>query len=183
MSRGTVPRMADETTDPQPETPAPQRRRPVKKILGYGALGLLAVFLLIQLVPYGRDHTNPPATDPVTFQTASQKQIFASACQDCHSNDTTWWWYSNIAPASWLIQDDVDGGRSNMNLSEWNKPQPELDEIKEVISKGEMPPLKYKIAPNHADARLSDKEKADLIAGFEQLYATNPPQTRQGEGG
>lgn len=176
--------MTDVTPSPDvapPPAPAPKRRN-WKRILGLGALGLIALLLVIQLVPYGRDHANPPGTQPVRFQTAAQRQIFTDACADCHSNDTKWWWYSNIAPASWLIQNDVNGGREHMNLSDWNKPQPELNEIVDAIKSGEMPPLKYKVMPNHANARLSDTEKQQLIAGFRQLYATQPPAIRQGGG-
>ena len=72
---------------------------------------------------------------------------------------------------------------TNLNLSEWNKPQPPLDEIVEKIQSGEMPPLKYKVMPNHSKARLSSKQKKELIAGFTQLYATQPPTAIRGGGG
>jgi mono/diheme cytochrome c family protein len=45
------------------------------------------------------------------------------SCFDCHSNLTKWPWDSNIAPFSWLIQRDVDSGRSALNFSEWNNVQ------------------------------------------------------------
>jgi mono/diheme cytochrome c family protein len=145
-----------------------------------GALGLVALLVVIQLVPYGRDHSNPPATKQVTFASSEAQQVFTDACSDCHSNLTKWWWYSNIAPASWLIQSDVEGGRQRMNLSEWDRQQPPLGEIVDVIAKGEMPPLKYKIAPNHANARLSDKEKQILQDAFKEVYAKDPPPVGQG---
>ena len=73
------------------------------------------------------------------------------------------------------MQSDVDGGRKILNFSEWDKPQPALAELVDVISRGQMPPLKYRVLPNHAKARLSDAEKARLIAGLRRLYATDPP--------
>ena len=42
-----------------------------------------------------------------------------------------------------------------------------------MIESGEMPPLKYKVMPNHAAARLSDKDKAALIAGFRRCTPTS----------
>ena len=55
-------------------------------------------------------------------------------------------------------QSDVNGGRQHLNVSEWDKPQPDLARIVGQIQSGEMPPLKYKIMPNHANARLSSKD-------------------------
>ena len=55
-----------------------------------GGLALLALLLLIQLVPYGRDHTNPSPTKQVALPTANERELFRSACQDCHSYNTDW---------------------------------------------------------------------------------------------
>ena len=84
-----------------------------------GVLGLL----LIQLVPYGRDHTNPRVIAEPTWDSAKTRATAVIACFDCHSNETKWPWYSNIAPMSWLVQRDVDEGREHMNLSEWTPGQ------------------------------------------------------------
>lgn len=154
----------------------------MKRVLKWVILGGAGLFLLIQLVPYGRDHTNPPVTQAAVFKSATARQLVADSCNDCHSNLTAWPWYTNVAPASWLVMNDVEEGRSTMNLSTWDEPQPELDEVVEAVESGEMPPLKYKVAPNHANARLSDEEKAALIAGFRQVYADQPPSIRQAGG-
>ena len=176
--------MADQPAAP---TPTPARERPSKKKLAlWIVLGGLGLFLLIQLVPYGRDHANPPVTQAAVFHSATVNQIVTDSCADCHSNLTKWPWYTNVAPVSWLVTNDVERrpGRT-LNLSEWNKPQPPLDRrSSEKIQSGEMPPLKYKVMPNHSKARLSSKQKKELIAGFTQLYATQPPVAiRRGGGG
>ncbi|MBK5232775.1 MAG: heme-binding domain-containing protein [Thermoleophilia bacterium] len=134
---------------------------------------LFAVFLLIQLVPYGRDHANPPVTASPKFQGAGTKALFSTSCGDCHSNLTEWKWYSNVAPVSWLVQSDVDEGRETMNFSEWDKPQPAVDELVEQITEGEMPPGKYTIL--HSNAKLTDAEKKALVAGLIATYASDPP--------
>ena len=155
----------------------------MKRIVLWVVAGGLALFLLIQLVPYGRDHKNPPVTQAAVFKSPAARQLVADSCNDCHSNLTKWPWYTNVAPASWLVMNDVKEGRRTMNLSEWGKPQPALDEVVEKIRSGEMPPLKYKVMPNHAKARLSSSEKQQLIAGFRQVYADQPPVAiRQGGG-
>jgi len=143
------------------------------------ALGLLALLLAIQLVPYGRDHANPAPTKQVELADAAQRDVFRAACGDCHSYHTDWLWYSDIAPVSWLVQSDVDGGREHFNLSTWDRPQPALDEVVGQIQDGGMPPVKYWISPYHWDAKLSAAEKRELIAGFRTLYASDPPQSQQ----
>lgn len=125
---------------------------------------LLAAFLLIQLIPYGRAHTNPAVISEPQWQDASTKDLVTRACYDCHSNESVWPWYSNVAPVSWLIQHDVDEGRQRLNFSEWGTREMEVDEIIKVVREGEMPPLQFTII--HAEARLSDTEKAQLISGL-----------------
>ena len=141
-------------------------------------LGLGALLLLIQLVPYGRDHSDPKATQLARLPNAHGEQLFEHACADCHSDHTNWRWYSSVAPASWLVYNDVKEGRQNLNLSEWDKAQPEVGEIAEQILSGGMPPIQYKLV--HPSARLTAKEKRDLIATFGELYAAHPPPVRAG---
>ena len=62
--------------------------------------------------------------------------IAAAACMDCHSNKTRWPWYTNVAPASLLVVNDVKGGREHLNLSRWDTPQPDLHEVEEAIAVG-----------------------------------------------
>jgi len=142
--------------------------RPVKITLWVVA-GLLVGFAAIQLVPYGRDHTNPRVTAEPAWDSPRTRELAKQACFDCHSNETVWPWYSNIAPVSWLVTWDVDGGRKRLNFSEW----PQLPaggaaavgaEAADKVDGGEMPPLQYKLI--HGGARLSDAEKQELVAGL-----------------
>jgi mono/diheme cytochrome c family protein len=135
-------------------------------------LGLDALAALIQLVPYGRAHGDPSPTQEVRFANADAQRLFDGACADCHSDHTSWPPYSNVAPVSWLVQRDVDEGRSVMNLSEWDKGHPDLGEVEEVILGGGMPPLQYKVA--HSRGRLSSAEKRRLAAGFRAIYRSSP---------
>ncbi len=134
---------------------------------------LVGAFLLIQLVPYGRGHANPPVTRAAAFDSQRTEQLVNQACGACHSNLTSWPVESNVAPFSWLIQHDVDEGRTTLNFSEWDRGQPSVDQVTSAVSEGEMPPLQYKIL--HSSSRLSDSEKADLIAGLRKTYAADPP--------
>jgi hypothetical protein len=139
---------------------------------------LLAAFVLLQVIPYGHDHGAPATTKRAQLSGAAAP-IAASACMDCHSNATRWPWYTNVAPASLLVVNDVKGGREHLNLSRWDKPQPDLEEVVRVIDGGGMPPVQYKLI--HGDSRLSAAQRRTLIAGFRALYANDPPPTRGGD--
>lgn len=126
---------------------------------------LLAVIVigavLIQLVPYGRDHDNPPVVNEPEWSSESDRALVARACFDCHSNETEWPWYSNIAPVSWWTQNHVDEGRAELNFSEWSWDYDELDEIAESVMEGEMPPGYYENGPSSPN--LTSWEREQLI--------------------
>jgi hypothetical protein len=124
----------------------------------------VALFLLAQLVPYGRDHTNLPVLQEPQWDSPQTRLLVQRACFDCHSNETVWPWYSNIAPVSWLVQRDTQEGREKLNFSEWGRGEQEADEIFEVVKEGEMPLPVYLIT--HPEARLNAQEKQALLEGL-----------------
>jgi mono/diheme cytochrome c family protein len=146
---------------------------PMRKWLLRGILLIASLFAVAQLVPYGRDHTNPAVTREVRWDSPRTRELAAGACFDCHSNLTVWKWYTNVAPISWLVYSDVQGGREHLDFSEWDNPQGEVGDIVEAVRDGSMPPLQYK--PLHAGARLSDSERAELAHGLEKTLAADPP--------
>jgi hypothetical protein len=131
---------------------------------------LLVFVVVIQLVPFGHSHTNPPAKKEPVWDSPQTKDLIQRACYDCHSNETTWPWYSNVAPMSWLVQQDVNDGRGHLNFSEWNGPagagSKHVKDVAEQVKEGEMPPWFYR--PMHPLSRLNDTEKLALIAGAEK---------------
>ena len=124
--------------------------------------------LLIQLIPYGHTHTNPPATKEPAWDSPQTRDLIHRACFDCHSNQTAWPWYSNVAPVSWLLQRDVNGGRSHLNFTEWDRPQKHAKDVAEQVKEGEMPPWFY--LPMHSTARLTAGEKQALMDGAEKSF-------------
>ena len=128
------------------------------------ALGLLGTFLVIQLVPYGRGHTNPPVTGEPAWDAPETRALAKQACFDCHSNETKWPAYASIAPASWLVQRDVNEGRAVLNFSEWTSPQAEAKEAAAEVLEGEMPPAAYMLV--HAHARLNAADRDRLAQGL-----------------
>ena len=140
-------------------------------LLGFGVP--IVVFFAIQFVPYGHEHTPPPTGRLVAWDARRTLELARRACFDCHSNQTLWPWYSRVAPVSWLVQRDVNGGRRHLNFTEWDKPQRHAKDIAEQVKQGDMPPWFY--LPMHPAARLTDAEKQALIDGAEKTLG---PQRR-----
>ncbi len=138
-------------------------RRLNRILIGLG-VGLLA----IQLVPYGRAHSAPPVVAEPTWSSLEVRALAKRACFDCHSNETRWPWYSNVAPVSWLVQHDVDEGREELNYSEWHGPTKASKKAAEEVREGEMPPAIYLWM--HPEARLTAPEREQLAQGL----ATTP---------
>lgn len=115
---------------------------------------LIIIFLAMQLVPVQR--TNPPVEAELEAP-AAVMEVLRRACYDCHSNETTWPWYSRVAPVSWLVVHDVEEGREHLNFSLWGQMRPMkrvqmAARIWEEIEEGEMPLPIY--LGMHAEARL-----------------------------
>ena len=144
-----------------------------KRVVRLALFGLLGLLVLVQFVPYGRDHSNPPVTAEPQWDSPRTRELAAGSCFDCHSNLTVWRWYSNVAPLSWLIQRDVDEGRQLLNFTEWDRSQGGLDEIGEVVGEGGMPPAQYTLI--HPGAKLSDTERQELVDGLHATLAASPP--------
>ena len=142
---------------------------------GIAKKALLAVAVLvviIQLVPYGHNHSSPPARNEPAWDQPETRALARRACFDCHSNETVWSVYTSIAPISWLIQHDVDKGREDLNFSEWQRPQHESSEAAETVREGTMPPWIYTLL--HREARLSPEERSALIRGLEATIGAHP---------
>jgi hypothetical protein len=135
-------------------------------VLAHFALAAGVTFGVIQLVPYGRDHSNPPVTAEPDWSSPRTRELMENACYGCHSNEVEWPWYSNIAPISWAITDHVDKGRGKVNYSEFDKSAEEADETIDEILNGSMPPGYFTSFGLHPEANLSDAEVEELVAGL-----------------
>jgi hypothetical protein len=125
-------------------------------------------FVVIQF--FGPAKSNPPIDPSQTIDaqlrvTPQVSAIFARSCNDCHSNKTRWPWYSNVAPVSWLVIDDVNQGRAAMNLSEWGRNDKDwqskkLRQMCEEVQDGAMPLNSY--TPMHPGSKLSPEDGKTL---------------------
>jgi hypothetical protein len=142
----------------------------LRKLLKYSAAILVLVLIVIQFIQ--PDRSNPPVNSASTFEAAAKPSpeltsVLRKACYDCHSHETTWPWYSRVAPVSWLVAHDVKEGREHLNFSEWGMYGPDMSQLKlkqacSEVKRGEMPLMQYKLI--HAEARLSQAD-VDTICG------------------
>ncbi len=90
--------------------------------------------------------------------------LFKNACYDCHSNEVRWPWYSNIAPFSWVISNNVKNGRKALNFSEWESydEKQKQKKLKEIFrtAYASMPPNSYK--KFHKEADLTREERTQI---------------------
>jgi hypothetical protein len=128
---------------------------------------LVAGVLLIQLLPLGRDHTNPPVTEDAPWSSPVARQLAVTACYDCHSNETEWRWYTSVAPVSWWTSSHVREGRDVLNFSEWDRRQRDEDDVAESVEERSMPPWSYTLP--HPGARLSAAERDELVRALQAL--------------
>ena len=143
----------------------------MKKILQRTGIALVVIFIGMQF--YRPERANPPvdpsktlyATVPVPEEI---RTVFERSCFDCHSNETRWPWYSEIAPAMWVVAADVDEGREHLNLSDFGNYKPlsavaKLDMICEQLLNGNMPMPNYLTL--HPGAAVS-KEEVDRVCDW-----------------
>ena len=111
-------------------------------------------------------------TDPAVLATIT------ASCQNCHSANTLWPWYSRVAPLSWLIERDVHAARAHMDLSRWStygtsEKMRLLAGMGSAVRNGVMPPKRYLLL--HPEAKLSP----DQIGGIYRWTRTVRKQLRE----
>ncbi|MHB0871518.1 MAG: heme-binding domain-containing protein [Chloroflexota bacterium] len=148
----------------------------VRWIVQWGLIVALAGGAAIQLVPHGRNHTNPPVRAEPAWDSPRTRELAVRACFDCHSNQTVWPWYSQVAPVSWLVQRDVEKGRRELNFSEWGLRQEEAEDASEEVQKGKMPPLIYTLM--HSEATLTSSERQELVRGLGATLGADEQQEK-----
>jgi hypothetical protein len=128
---------------------------------------VVGIALAIQLIR--PDFTSASVDEATTLRADTPTMnLIKNSCYDCHSNETKYPWYRNIAPISWVMADHISQGRKSLNFSNWEKIDPKiklerLKRAKETINNQLMPKSEYLMF--HEDAVLSSDEK-QLLASF-----------------
>jgi len=137
-------------------------------------VALVAFLLLIQLIRI--DKKNPPvdlSKDLITITNPPVEiaKMIKSSCYDCHSHESTYPWYSNLAPVSWYLKNHIKEAREHVNFSEWANYKPDkakrkLDACAEDIEEGDMPLSSYTLM--HSNAKLSAEQTKLLSEWFKK---------------
>jgi len=143
-----------------------------KKWIRYTLIGLLVALVIMQFFPI--DKTNPPVDSTKDYITIAQPpaniaNMLKAACYDCHSHEVKYPWYTSVAPVSWWVKGHIDHGTKHLNFSIWGdysakKAAHKIEECVEFVEETKMPLLSYIIA--HPEARMSEEERAQLVAWF-----------------
>jgi len=146
----------------------------LKKILLLLLLGLI----IIQFIHPRRNKTagaQPNYIGNIHPVPDSVRSVLTKACNDCHSNNTRYPWYSYIQPLHWWLDKHVREGKSHLNLDEYNH-RPlryryhKMEEIVEQVDEKHMPITSY--TWTHYDARLSPEERAGLVGWAKSVMDT-----------
>lgn len=150
----------------------------MNKRLKQAALVLVGVFAAAQLVRPGR--ATPPTDVNRTIRARMGTAhglvtVLDRACGDCHSNETTWPWYTQIAPLSWVMAYAVEEGRNAVNFSEWAAYSADRQRALLVLScqdasDGTMPGSPYTLL--RPEARLSAQDIETICAAARSLAAS-----------
>ncbi len=145
------------------------------KILKYFLIIALAAFIIIQFIRPNKNeggYESVMAFENTTKPSVQVATILKEQCYDCHSNQTQYPWYSEIAPASYWLADHIKDGKKHFNVSAWSeysvkKKDHKLEELIEMVEEGEMPLDSY----TWIHGKLEDDDKKLLLqwAGLVRL--------------
>lgn len=135
---------------------------------------LLALVIIQFFRPEKNIAATPAPTDIATKYTvpADVNAILQKACNDCHSNNTHYPWYSNIQPIAWWLANHIKDGKRHLNFStftsySYKRADHKMEEVIEMVEKNEMPLASY--TWSHKDAKLTEAEKTTLINWAKQV--------------
>jgi len=157
----------------------------MKKRFSIKKISLILAITLLFIQSFRIDKSTKPV-DPskdlisLTAPNAEVTQLLKTACYDCHSNQPTFPWYTNIAPLSWWIKHHIDEGSHHLNFSEWGtfelkRKNHKLDECVEMLEKNEMPMSSYTWM--HQEAKITHAQRLMLVEWFKGLKESNPSES------
>lgn len=119
----------------------------MKKILKYFLLLALVALVVIQFIRPEKNNSgyeSVVAFEAETNPSQEVREILKTNCYDCHSGQTQYPWYAEIAPVSYWLADHIKDGQGHFNASKWEsysvkKKDHKLEELIEMVEKGEMP--------------------------------------------
>ncbi len=123
----------------------------MKKIIKYIGIFLLLALVVMQFIRLDKNEEGYESLEAFKKDTKPSKEVLAilkKHCFDCHTNQTNYFWYAEIAPVSYWIANHVNHGKGDFNMATWNeysvkKRDHKLEELLEELEEGEMPLNSY----------------------------------------
>lgn len=145
----------------------------MKKLIIISFAVLLIAFVVLQFFQPEKN-TSDKSDNLVTNaenMPPSVKEAIQNACLDCHSDNTKYVWYHNIAPVSWMVNKHITDGKKELNLSEWKTLDDYdkikvLEDIRQEIERGTMPLKPYVLM--HPEAKLDEETKKAMFAWIDK---------------
>jgi cytochrome c553 len=133
---------------------------------------IILVFIVLVIIQFFRPDKNISSKTPNTdflVSTQAPETIAAminTSCYDCHSNNTNYPWYAEVAPISWMIANHVEEGKEELNFSEWStfsekRKKKKIKEMIDELEEKEMPLAGYLLM--HSEAKLSEAQTEELL--------------------
>ena len=138
----------------------------------------IAIILFLGIAQFFKiDKTNPALNSEMDFikikkAPAEIANMIKSSCYNCHSNETIYPWYTDVAPISWWVKGHINGARAYLNFSEWGSYDMEKKKlrmekaVKAVYEIKSMPLLSYTLL--HPEAKLTTAQRKKLADWFAQ---------------
>jgi len=132
--------------------------------------GLVGAFVMMQFIQPDRNESGQVSKDSMTLlyhAPDNVTQILQQSCANCHSNNTTYPWYTHIQPIGWWMSGHIRKGKAELNLDEFvgysdRRRVSKLRSMKNQVKDGVMPLKSYTFI--HRDARLSKEQKHQLVS-------------------
>jgi len=145
-----------------------------KKIL----LIIVAILIAIQFIRPSKNQSNDALTSNISNVypvPQDVSMILKKACNDCHSNNTVYPWYSQVQPVGWWLNNHIEEGKGELNFNEFaayriGRQYKKMEEVIDQVKKGEMPLSSYTLI--HTNAKLTEEEKQKLINWAQDIRNT-----------
>ena len=147
----------------------------MKKIVKLILIVALIALVIIQFIRPEKNQGGYESVMPFENETkpsVAVAEILKTNCYDCHSDQTQYPWYAEIAPFSFWLDEHIEHGKGHFNVSEWDaysikKKDHKLEELIEMVEEGEMPLDSYTWL--HGDLSPEDTKMLLQWAGLARL--------------
>jgi len=140
-------------------------------------VGLLLLAAIIQTIQPTRNLSDTLGENDISKTYAISDEvhvIFRNKCYDCHSNNTSYPWYTYVQPIGWWMAAHIYEGKEHLDFSEFKtyppkKAKHKLEELYDAVNEGWMPLETYLWM--HHDAEITPADRDAINAWLKTLPA------------